>query len=433
MGARTRANISDYSLGITANSTPVLPAYFGRNFLLIKNNGPGAAAVNLRGGTAAANTIGNIQLASGQSVTFQKNVPQNAISAISASTSQLTVWADDSLAFPSFIFATSPPPNIDLNFITGNYWIQPNVIVAGPSTFLTTTRATTNATNLLPISAAGATITTFGANIPRITSGLGLLVEETRTNQLLNSTAPATQTTGALGVATFTLWVNGTGSATASVGTATAPSLPLVATQGVPQTFAVTVGGTVVVTVAGSLNAFQLEQGVFGTSLIVTAGAVGTRNSEVVVLTNPPSNGSTTTIYGQGTPQAPASFGINQAIVDFSDGTANNRLEIFRLNATAVTRTVLTNGGASTVSTSGTLATNASGKGAFASANNDQSFVFNGTAPVVTAVAWPPAAALNRIDFGTDLGNTIWDGYVERVAIWPETRLSNAIMQAITT
>jgi hypothetical protein len=89
-----------------------------------------------------------------------------------------------------------------------------------PTGCLSISRASSG-TNLLPSSASGFSYSTLGTNVLRITPTLGLLIEEPRTNQLLNSTAPATLTTGSLANGTYTLWVNGSGSATMSAGTAT--------------------------------------------------------------------------------------------------------------------------------------------------------------------------------------------------------------------
>lgn len=175
-------------------------------------------------------------------------------------------------------------PAIDWNFATNT---------ATGCTFgtcLTVARADGGAsTDLLPTSASGASYNTFGANTLRLTSGSGLLIEEARTNFLLNSTAPATQTTGSLATGTYVLWVNGSGSATMSSGTATGCGTSA-ATNGSPVTIVLTVAGTCTVTVSGSLNAFQLEQCTnatnpgFGTSLIITAGSTVARPTDNVEL-----------------------------------------------------------------------------------------------------------------------------------------------------
>ena len=173
---------------------------------------------------------------------------------------------------PPVVPSTCSGCDIDLGFATNQYF------GCTPATCLTITRASSK-TDLLPSAGAGATYNTFSNNVFAITPGVGLLIEEARTNQLLNSTAPVTQTTGALAATAQTLWVNGSGSATLSNGTAT--GCAGTATNGTPITFTPT-AGTCTVTVTGSLNAFQLEAGAFGTSLIVTAGATATRAADLV-------------------------------------------------------------------------------------------------------------------------------------------------------
>jgi hypothetical protein len=181
---------------------------------------------------------------------------------------------------PSWAFAGS---TIDLDFANGRFW-------GAPSGNFSIARIGSNATDLLPTSASGASFRTFGPNTFRVTPGLGVLIEESRINFLLNSTAPVTQTTQSLAVGTYTLWVNGSGSATPSAGTATITG-PASATNGSPNTFNVTVAGTVNVTVSGSLNAFQLELGgaatlYAGSSLVITGATIGVRAADNINFIN---------------------------------------------------------------------------------------------------------------------------------------------------
>lgn len=169
-----------------------------------------------------------------------------------------------------------PGANTDNNFAAGQYY------GCSLASCFSVARASPK-TNLLPSSASGFPYLTVANNIAMITPGLGWLIEESRLNQLLNSTVPATQTTASLGTGTYTLWDNGSGSATMSSGTGTGCGTG-VATNGSPVQFTITIAGTCTVTVTGSLNAFQLEAGSFGTSLIVTAAATATRAADAITI-----------------------------------------------------------------------------------------------------------------------------------------------------
>jgi hypothetical protein len=142
------------------------------------------------------------------------------------------------------------------------------------------TRASTNGTDLLPSDPAFTPYQTFGADTLRIKPLGGLIIENARTQLLASPTAPATQTTGSLTASTtYTLWVNGSGTATLSNGTGT--GCVGIAGNTSPATFTMTGTGTCNVTVAGALMAFQLEAGAFASSFITTAAA---RNADQVAL-----------------------------------------------------------------------------------------------------------------------------------------------------
>lgn len=167
-------------------------------------------------------------------------------------------------------------PVVNLDFANNAYYGCTTL-----ASCLTITRAS-NATDLLPSSASGYVYNTYGSNVLAISPGIGLLIFEARTNLLLNSAVPVTQTTASLATGTYTLWVNGSGSATMSAGTGTGCGIST-STNGTPVNFTISVAGTCTVTVAGSLNFFQLEAGAFGTSGIVTAGATATRAADGIV------------------------------------------------------------------------------------------------------------------------------------------------------
>lgn len=110
----------------------------------------------------------------------------------------------------------------------------------------------------------------------------GFLSEGQRTNYLRNSTAPATQTIS-LSSGTYTLQVQGSGSCTPSLGTASGSGL-VTATEGAPCVFTLTSSGSVTFTVGGSLTRFQCENGSSPSSFITTAGATVTRAADIASL-----------------------------------------------------------------------------------------------------------------------------------------------------
>lgn len=317
------------------------------------------------------------------------------------------------VGFGSFVLLPNSPI-IDLNFVSNQY------LGGGPSG-LTNTRSTT-ATDLIYTDPAGYSYNTYAAGVSVIRPGKGLLVFEARTNFLLNSAAPATQTTGTLANGTYVLWVNGSGSATMSSGTATGCGTG-VSTQGNPLTFTLTgTTGTCVVTVAGSLNAFQLELSSAGstpTSFIVTTGTTATRNADVISLTAPPAFGSAYSIYGQGLPFAPITYTLAQTLISIDDGTTANRAYLVRVATTAISSAGLFSGGVQGMNSVGLAwGQNTLSKFAAAFTAGAQNSAFAGNLLGAASGASLPVSPTTFHIGCRAVGDQIWNGIITRIAYY---------------
>ena len=283
---------------------------------------------------------------------------------------------------------------------------------------------------------ATGTLQTAAANTPRFDydpvahAPRGLLIEEARTNLLLNSAVLSTQSVTTTAVAT-TLSFYGTGTITKS-GTATgalvgAGAFPARATQ----TFTPT-AGTLTLTVSGSVLDAQLEAG-SSTSYIPTAGAAATRAADVATMpTAAWFNAAQGTLVAEGVlPFANATRTSYWA--NLSDGTTANTISLY-VSATAQNVAALTvasslNGSNGIAAPLGTVNKSAIAYTAGANLN-----AFNGASdPSGTLGASAVPSGIARLDFGNrpDAARAL-DGWVRRVSYWSRT-LSNAELQQVTT
>ena len=121
------------------------------------------------------------------------------------------------------------------------------------------------------------------AHNPTTGESLGLLVEEARTNLLLNSATLSTQSV-TVAAAANTLSFYGTGTVTLTGVSTAGPLVGTGANNRVSLTFTPT-AGVLILTVSGSVTNAQLEAGAFPTSYIPTTTATVTRAADVASIT----------------------------------------------------------------------------------------------------------------------------------------------------
>ena len=275
------------------------------------------------------------------------------------------------------------------------------------------------------------TMQTASANTPRwdydpVSLALrGVLIEDSRTNLLLNSATLGTQSVTTTAVAT-TLSFYGTGTVTLS-GSSTAG--PLTGAGAFPRRVSLTftpTAGSLTLTVTGTVQNAQLEAGAFPTSWIPTTAAAVTRAAEAMGMPNDASFNAVT-----GTWQAefiPAGgVGVAANVVSGNTGSPNIGLGTdSRLAATI-------RGVATVIAGQGPLFTfGAVNKAAFAYLSGASTGAANGVAVGPAGAAFSVTGTTVR--FGADGQNNLaaLNGCVRKAAYWPAV-LSPAQLAAVTT
>lgn len=175
----------------------------------------------------------------------------------------------------------------------------------------------------------------------------------------------------------------------------------------------------------------QLELGASVTSPIRTTAAAVTRAVDVITLTSPPAFGAAYSMFAKGTPQSPNAYSANQTLFQIDTGNDTQR-SVLRRQGTFGRMLFACVGGTGINNSPVTVFNpNVSTKWAAALAANDQQLYTDSVAASAnTAASLPTTPTSVRLGSGA---TEQWDGFVERVALWPTTRITNAQLQAITT
>jgi hypothetical protein len=266
---------------------------------------------------------------------------------------------------------------------------------------------------------------------PTTFESLGLLIEESRTNLLLNSATLSTQNVTVTTVAT-TLSFYGTGTVTLS-GTA---SGTLVGTGASPSRVSLTftpTAGTLTLTVSGSVVNAQLEAGAFATSYIPTVASQVTRAADTPTITGTNFsswyNNAQGTLYSEASTYDLSSGGRTGFSVN--DGTPTNRT----LTGHGTVKAFISKAGNTQYTNSFggvTVTNNVASRVALAYASNNVNAAVNGViGGVDDTVVEVPVVTQSNIGSIAGASSSV-NGTIRKIAYYP-IRLTNAQLQALTS
>jgi hypothetical protein len=177
----------------------------------------------------------------------------------------------------------------------------------------------------------------------------------------------------------------------------------------------------------------QVEAGSFATSYIPTVAASVTRSADVASVNtlSPWYNASAGTLFAEIGITNPISA-ANQYAAEFHNGTANNRIILYRGVGTNTTSVYIADAGVAQASiTAGSaIAINSVVKQALGFAANDIGLTSNASAVSTDTSATIPA--VNKLNIGSSYGgDEQLNGHIRRIAYYP-ARLTNAQLQALT-
>ena len=175
----------------------------------------------------------------------------------------------------------------------------------------------------------------------------------------------------------------------------------------------------------------QLELGGWASSPIRTAGATATRAADVVSLVGPPAFGGEYTLHASATPSQPDTAN-EQAIINVSDGSEANSWLVYRWQG-GVYALGWAAGAYFADLSGGAMATGAASRVAAGYRVGSQGISTNGGAVAGDTGTLAPSG-LNSVRIGANPSGAgqFFGGYIQRIAIWPSNRISDAGLQALT-
>ena len=313
-------------------------------------------------------------------------------------------------------------PNLDLDFTSGN--------LDSRITFTRTGNTATVINSSGVIQLVSADTPRFQHN-PTTLKRQGLLIEQTRTNLLLNSlidgTALATQTVSVTAAA-HTLSFYGAGEIVLSG----AHSATVTGNGAYParKTYTFTpTAGNLTLTVSGTVQFSNLELGSFETSFIPTDGSIKTRNSDVALI-----NGANFTSWfnqTEGTAACEFILGTDPTFVTGLFSLSSNTQNWMTIrNGTYLFGFVLaSNATQAAIQMSALTSKDATYNGVLAYKENNFNAASNGTVQGSDALGVIPVC--NSLYIGSIAGNNVTSSVIKRFRYWPQ-RVINAQSLALS-
>lgn len=297
--------------------------------------------------------------------------------------------------------------------------------------------ALTRAGNTATVTDSAGVIVAVNADVPRFDydpvtlACKGLLIEETRTNRLLNSlldgTSLATQTV-TVTAAAHTLSFYGTGSVVLT-GT---HSATVTGTGAYPTrttyTFTPT-SGSLTLTVSGTVQFANLELGGFATSFIPTDGTTKTRNPDIAMMTGTNFSDWFNASEGSAVVQANI-FGVSTTSTGFSmyDSTISSNYIYVQTRPSFGTPSLIRVAGVQQL-TIGSFTYTQPCTVAMAYKTNSFAASVNGAIPTTDNTLTLPV--VDRAQIGGASSTDVVNGHIRKVFYYPQ-RLTNAEVQAFS-
>jgi len=303
---------------------------------------------------------------------------------------------------------------------------------AFPSSLLTWTRAnpsTAILTNLCYHDAAGASYSTFGANVPITRADLGVAIFPTSRNVFLNSTAPVTQTCTVV-VGTIIVWSNHDAgiTVTTAAGTATGSGFGAIL-PGAAQILTITGAGTITVTSSGTgtWHACQVEYNPsipansIATPLIITGASAVSRDADTNLtasaLASLFAGSAGTFVMDVSRVERQSGYGRTPGLLSLATGASY---------AFIASNTGISSRGGLVTGTAGSQTWDTAQKFAISWSTGTQTFGVGDRIPTIDATAWP-AVTNSRIGCrdNTTTSQQALGGWVRRIKWQAGTQISS--------